>query len=79
MLHRLARAGTRITDEDKMTKMIQLTSPVDGRVYLERPALTLDAARAAVARAKAAQPVCAARARATAACAASGVNAGRSR
>ena len=33
-----------------MTKMIQLTSPVDGRVYLERPALTLDAARAAVAR-----------------------------
>jgi acyl-CoA reductase-like NAD-dependent aldehyde dehydrogenase len=51
----------RITDEDKMTKMIQLTSPVDGRVYLERPALTLDAARAAVARAKAAQPAWAAR------------------
>ena len=44
-----------------MTKMIQLISPVDGRVYLERPALTLDAASAAVARAKAAQPAWAAR------------------
>jgi hypothetical protein len=30
-----------------MTKTIQLISPVDGRVYLERPALTPDAARAA--------------------------------
>lgn len=44
-----------------MTKTIQLISPVDGRVYLERPALTPDAARAAVARAKAAQPAWAAR------------------
>ena len=33
-----------------MTKMIQLTSPVDGRVYLERPALTLEQGRAAAAR-----------------------------
>ncbi|MCA3543585.1 MAG: aldehyde dehydrogenase family protein, partial [Rhodobacter sp.] len=40
---------------------IQLISPVDGRVYLERPALTPDAARAAAARAKAAQPAWAAR------------------
>jgi acyl-CoA reductase-like NAD-dependent aldehyde dehydrogenase len=44
-----------------MTKTIQLISPVDGRVYLERPALTPDAARAAVARARAAQPAWAAR------------------
>ena len=43
----------RITDEDKMTKMIQLTSPVAGRVYLERPALTLEQGRAAAARARA--------------------------
>jgi len=38
-----------------MTKMIQCISPVDGRVYAEREALTLEAAGAAVARAKAAQ------------------------
>lgn len=38
-----------------MTKMIQCISPVDGRVYAERPALTLEAAQAAVARARAAQ------------------------
>lgn len=38
-----------------MTRMIQCISPVDGRVYAERPALTLEAAKAAVARAKAAQ------------------------
>ena len=38
-----------------MTKMIQCISPVDGRVYAERPALTPEAAEAAVARAKAAQ------------------------
>ena len=38
-----------------MTKTIQCISPVDGRVYAERPALTLDAAKAAVARAKVAQ------------------------
>ncbi|MDE3120797.1 MAG: aldehyde dehydrogenase family protein [Paracoccaceae bacterium] len=38
-----------------MTKTIQCISPVDGRVYAERPALTLEAATAAVARARAAQ------------------------
>jgi len=44
-----------------MTNMVQLTSPVDGRVYLERPALTPQAALAAAARARAAQPAWAAR------------------
>jgi acyl-CoA reductase-like NAD-dependent aldehyde dehydrogenase len=44
-----------------MTKMIQCVSPVDGRVYAERPALSPEAAAAAVARAKAAQPAWAAR------------------
>ena len=39
-----------------MTKMIKCVSPVDGRVYAERPALTCAEAEAAVARAKAAQP-----------------------
>jgi len=39
-----------------MTKMIQCISPVDGRVYAERAALSPEAAQAAVARAKAAQP-----------------------
>jgi acyl-CoA reductase-like NAD-dependent aldehyde dehydrogenase len=39
-----------------MTKMIQCISPVDGRVYAERAALSPEAAFAAVARAKAAQP-----------------------
>jgi len=39
-----------------MTKMIQCISPVDGRVYAERAALSPDAAQAAVERAKAAQP-----------------------
>ena len=38
-----------------MTKMIQCISPVDGRVYAERPALTLAEAEACVARAQAAQ------------------------
>ena len=38
-----------------MTRMIQCISPVDGRVYAERPALTLAEAEAAVARARAAQ------------------------
>ncbi|MBY6091717.1 aldehyde dehydrogenase family protein [Pseudooceanicola sp. 502str34] len=38
-----------------MTDMIQCISPVDGRVYAERPAMPLDEARAAVARAAAAQ------------------------
>ena len=42
-------------------KPIKLISPVDGRVYAERMPLTLEAARAAVARAKAAQPAWAAR------------------
>jgi acyl-CoA reductase-like NAD-dependent aldehyde dehydrogenase len=41
--------------------MIQCISPVDGRVYAERPALGRDEAMAAVARAKAAQPAWAAR------------------
>jgi acyl-CoA reductase-like NAD-dependent aldehyde dehydrogenase len=44
-----------------MTKQIQLISPVDGQVWLERPALTMEAAQAAVARAKAAQSGWAAR------------------
>jgi acyl-CoA reductase-like NAD-dependent aldehyde dehydrogenase len=44
-----------------MTKTIQLISPVDGRVYAERPALSLEAAQAAAARARAAQPGWAAR------------------
>jgi acyl-CoA reductase-like NAD-dependent aldehyde dehydrogenase len=39
-----------------MTKMIQCISPVDGRVYAERPALTLAEAEAVVARGRAAQP-----------------------
>jgi acyl-CoA reductase-like NAD-dependent aldehyde dehydrogenase len=43
-----------------MTKMIQCISPVDGRVYAERPALSPEAAATAVARAKAAQPAWAA-------------------
>jgi acyl-CoA reductase-like NAD-dependent aldehyde dehydrogenase len=38
-----------------MTKMIQCISPVDGRVYAERPALSLAEAEAVVARARAAQ------------------------
>lgn len=42
-------------------KPIKLISPVDGSVYAERVPLTLEAARAAVARAKAAQPAWAAR------------------
>jgi len=44
-----------------MTKMIQCISPVDGRVYAERPALSPEAADATVARARAAQSVWAAR------------------
>jgi len=44
-----------------MTKMIQCISPVDGRVYAERPALSLPEAEAMVARARAAQPAWAAR------------------
>ncbi|MDX5383324.1 MAG: aldehyde dehydrogenase family protein [Rhodobacterales bacterium] len=38
-----------------MTKMIRCVSPIDGSVYVERPALSLDAAQAAAARARAAQ------------------------
>ncbi|MDP5366593.1 MAG: aldehyde dehydrogenase family protein [Paracoccaceae bacterium] len=44
-----------------MTNMIRCISPIDGSVYVERPALTLDAARAAAARARAAQKGWAAR------------------
>ncbi|MDM7255123.1 MAG: aldehyde dehydrogenase family protein [Paracoccus sp. (in: a-proteobacteria)] len=43
-----------------MSKTIKLISPVDGSVYAERPVLTTDEARAAVARARAAQPAWAA-------------------
>ncbi|MBA4351442.1 MAG: aldehyde dehydrogenase, partial [Rhodobacter sp.] len=42
-------------------KPIQLISPVDGSVYLERMPLSADAAKAAVARAKSAQKAWAAR------------------
>jgi acyl-CoA reductase-like NAD-dependent aldehyde dehydrogenase len=48
------------TNEDDM-KPIQLISPVDGSVYLERVPLTIEAASAAAARARAAQPAWAAR------------------
>ncbi|MDP5325719.1 MAG: aldehyde dehydrogenase family protein, partial [Paracoccaceae bacterium] len=44
-----------------MTAMIQCISPVDGRIYAERPALTLVAAQTAVAAARTAQPAWAAR------------------
>ena len=44
-----------------MTKMIQCISPVDGRVYAERPALSLAEGEAMAARARAAQPGWAAR------------------
>ncbi|MBZ4021885.1 aldehyde dehydrogenase [Rhodobacter sp. TJ_12] len=44
-----------------MTKMIQCISPVDGRVYAERPALSLPDAEEMAARARAAQPAWAAR------------------
>lgn len=43
-----------------MSDTIKLISPVDGSVYIEREVLTPDAARAAVTRAKAAQPAWAA-------------------
>jgi acyl-CoA reductase-like NAD-dependent aldehyde dehydrogenase len=43
-----------------MTKMIQCVSPIDGRVYAERPALPLAEAEAAVERARHAQPAWAA-------------------
>ncbi len=43
-----------------MTTMIRCISPVDGRVYAERPALSPEAADALVARARAAQPAWAA-------------------
>ena len=44
-----------------MTKIIQCISPVDGRVYAERPALSMSEAEAMAARARAAQPEWAAR------------------
>jgi acyl-CoA reductase-like NAD-dependent aldehyde dehydrogenase len=44
-----------------MTKMIQCISPVDGRVYAERPCLSMTEAEAMAARARAAQPAWAAR------------------
>lgn len=44
-----------------MTNMIRCISPIDGSVYVERPALSLDAAQAAAVRARAAQKAWAAR------------------
>ncbi|TCO70356.1 aldehyde dehydrogenase family protein [Rhodovulum euryhalinum] len=44
-----------------MTETLKCISPVDGRVYAERALMPLDEARAAVARARAAQPAWAAR------------------
>ena len=44
-----------------MLKELQCISPIDGSVYASRPALSIDDARAAAARARAAQPVWAAR------------------
>jgi acyl-CoA reductase-like NAD-dependent aldehyde dehydrogenase len=44
-----------LPQQGEMMKPIQLISPVDGSVYAERTPLTLDAAQAVVARAKAAQ------------------------
>ena len=44
-----------------MTNMIRCISPVDGRVYAERPALSPEAADAAVVQARAAQKAWAAR------------------
>jgi acyl-CoA reductase-like NAD-dependent aldehyde dehydrogenase len=44
-----------------MTQMIRCISPIDGSVYIERPALSQDAAKAAAARARAAQKGWAAR------------------
>ena len=44
-----------------MTKTIQCISPIDGRVYAERPCLNMVEAEAMVARARAAQPAWAAR------------------
>ncbi|RME16043.1 MAG: aldehyde dehydrogenase family protein [Alphaproteobacteria bacterium] len=44
-----------------MTRMLQCISPIDGSVYAERPVLAPEAARAAVARARAAQKAWAAR------------------
>ncbi|WP_029029455.1 aldehyde dehydrogenase family protein [Salinarimonas rosea] len=44
-----------------MTQTLRCISPIDGSVFAERPALSADAARAAAARARAAQPAWAAR------------------
>jgi len=43
-----------------MTQTLKCLSPVDGSVYAERVLMPLDEARAAVARARAAQPAWAA-------------------
>ena len=48
-------AGARCPQQGEMMKPIHLISPVDGSIYAERMPLTLGAATAAVARAKAAQ------------------------
>jgi acyl-CoA reductase-like NAD-dependent aldehyde dehydrogenase len=47
--------------KENLMTMIQCVSPVDGRVYAERPALSPDAADKVAARARAAQPAWAAR------------------
>ena len=44
-----------------MTETLKCISPIDGSVYLERPAMPLEDAKAAVAKARAAQPAWAAR------------------
>ncbi|MGP9819151.1 aldehyde dehydrogenase family protein [Salinarimonas sp. NSM] len=44
-----------------MSQILRCISPIDGSVFAERPALSADAARAAAARARAAQPAWAAR------------------
>ncbi|MSU91676.1 aldehyde dehydrogenase family protein [Rhodobacteraceae bacterium 2CG4] len=44
-----------------MTETLKCISPIDGSVYLERPALPLEGAQAAAAKARAAQPAWAAR------------------
>lgn len=44
-----------------MTRMLRCTSPIDGSVYAERPALSLEAAEAAIVRARSAQAAWAAR------------------
>ena len=48
-----------------MTNTLKCVSPIDGEVFAERPVLTLDAARDAAAKGRAAQAAWAARPRAS--------------